>query len=168
MKIRWWILFLIYLAIIIVGTLAIQGRSPFEWVHVLVPPGKLRELLVYPLQHHHPVTFAKLLNFADRIGNFLLFLPLGIGVCFVFRRISPDSVRIPLFVALFLGLFLSIGIETFQYYVPKRIPSSSDIIANTAGAVFGCYLLIFRKMYREITATAQEKTKTQRIEKPNG
>ena len=144
------ILFLIYLAVVMIGTLAVQGRSPLEWVHVLVPPGKVRELLVYPLQHHHPVTFAKLLNFADRIGNMLLFLPLGMGIFFVFRRFSPDAVRIPLFVALFLGLFLSIGIETFQYLVPKRIPSLSDIIANTAGAVFGSYLLIFRKMYREI------------------
>ena len=154
MKKHWWILllicFLVYLAVVMIGTLAVQGRSPLEWVHELVPPGKLREILVYPLQHHNPVTFAKLLNFADRVGNMLLFLPLGIGVFFVFRRFSPDSVRIPLFVALFLGLFLSIGIETFQYFVPKRIPSSSDIIANTAGAVFGCYLLIFRKMYRKI------------------
>lgn len=157
MKKHWWILFLvfflIYLAVVIIGTLAVRGRSPLEWVHVLVPPGKLRELLVYPLQHHHPVTFAKLLNFADRIGNMLLFLPVGIGVFFVFHRFSPDSVRIPLIVALFLGLFLSIGIETFQYFVPKRIPSLSDIIANTAGAVFGCYVLSFRKMYREISAT---------------
>jgi VanZ family protein len=118
-------------------------------VHVLVPPGKLRELLVYPLQHHHPVTFAKLLNLADTIGNILLFFPLGVGVFFAFRRFSPDSVRAPLIVALFLGLLLSIGIETFQYLVPNRIPSVSDTIANAGGAVFGCYLLCFRKMYKE-------------------
>ena len=165
MKKRWWILFLIlflvYLAVVIIGTLAVQGRSLLEWVHLLVPSGKIRNILVYPLQHHHPVTFAKLLNFADRMGNFLLFFPLGIGVFFVFRRISPGSVRTPLIVALFLGLFLSIGIETFQYLVPKRIPSLSDIIANTAGAVFGCYILPFREMSREIKTREQGKTKIQ-------
>jgi VanZ family protein len=79
-------------------------------------------------------------------------------VFFIFRRISPDSVRIPLFVALFIGLILSIGIETFQYLVPRRIPSVSDIIANAGGSVFGCYILCFRKMYKEIKATEQKKT----------
>ena len=158
MKKRWWILFLIYFAFVVIGTLVIQGRSLFEWLHLLVPPGKLRELLVYPFQHHHPVTFAKLLNFADRFGNILLFLPLGMGVFFVFRRIFPDSARKILIVALFTGLFLGIGIETFQYLVPKRIPSLSDIIANTAGAVFGCYILCFREIYREIKTTEQEET----------
>ncbi len=160
MKKCWWIFFLIYFFLIILGTLAIQGRSPLEWVHVLIPPGKLREFLVYPLQHHHPVTFAKLFNLADTILNILLFFPLGIGIFLVFNHSFSDSVRKILIMALLVGLLLSICIEIFQYLVPKRIPSLSDIIANTGGAVFGCYILCFRKMYRKIKTTEQKRTTT--------
>jgi VanZ family protein len=153
LKTRWWILLLMYLMLLIVGTLAIRGRSPYEWVQLLVPPGRLRDLLVYPLQHHHPVTFAKLLNLADLFGNILLFFPVGMGIFVIFQRVFPDSVRKLLVTALVIGMVLSIGIEIFQHVVPQRISSVSDVIANTGGAVFGCYILCFRKMYREIKAT---------------
>ena len=105
---------------------------------------------MYPLQHHHPVTFAKLLNIGHFIGNILLFLPVGMGLYLLFRRIFPDSIRKILLAALGIGFILSTGIELFQYFVPQRIPSVADVIENTGGAVFGCYLLYFRKMYREI------------------
>ena len=156
LKKYWYLLFLVYVLLMILGTLAVQGRSFFEWVHILIPPGRLRSLLVYPLQHHHPVTFAKFLVLADTIANIFLFLPFGMTIFLVFHRIFPYSVRKILLTALLTGLILSIGIETFQYMVPKRVPSASDVIANTGGTVFGCYILCFRKMWREIKAAKQE------------
>jgi VanZ family protein len=156
-----------YLTLMLIGTLAIPGRSPYEWVQLLVPPGRLRDLLVYPLQHHHPVTFAKLLNLADLFGNILLFFPVGMGIFAVFHRVFERSVRKLLIISLVAGLFLSIGIETFQHFVPRRIPSVADIIANTGGAVFGCYLLCFRKMYREIKAIGQKNNASKSDEAEN-
>jgi VanZ family protein len=156
MKKRWWIFFLIYLVLLIIGTLGIRGRSLLEWVQLLIPPGYLRDLLVYPLQHHHPVIYAKFLNLADRLVNIFLFIPLGMGMFFVFHRTFPDSFRKLLLTTLFIGMLLSMCIEAFQYLVPKRIPSVSDIIANTGGAVFGCYILCFRKMYQKTRITKEQ------------
>ena len=145
---------LIYLASVMVATLAVQGRSLQEWVQLFVPPGTLRAILMYPLQHHNPVIFAKLLNLGLFIANMLLFLPVGMGIFLLFRRVFPDSVRKILLMALFSGLMLSTGIEIFQHLVPNRVPSVSDVIANTGGAVFGCYILCFRKLYWEIKTKA--------------
>jgi VanZ family protein len=161
LKTRWWGLLFIYLTLLVIGTLAIRGRSPYEWVQLLVPPGRLRDLLVYPLQHHHPVTFANLFRLTDTLGNILLFFPVGMGIFAVFYRVFESSVRKLLIISLVAGLFLSIGIETFQYFVPRRIPSVTDIIANTGGAVFGCYLLCFRKMYQEIKTPEQQSRQNQ-------
>jgi VanZ family protein len=78
------------------------------------------------------------------------------AIFLVFDRIFPYSIKKTLLTALLTGLMLSICIETFQYMVPKRIPSVSDVIANTGGAVFGCYILCFRKIWKEIkTRTAK-------------
>lgn len=134
----------------ILGTIVIQGRSPFEWIHILVPPGRLRSLLIYPLQHHHPVVFAKLFNLADTLINVFLFFPLGMTIFFTFQSIFLDSIRKIIIIALLVGFILSISIEIFQYMVPDRIPSVSDVIANTGGAVFGCYIFYFRKMWKEL------------------
>lgn len=150
MKKRWAILLPVYLAFVMLLTVAVQGRSLQEWVAWLTPPGRVRELLMYPLQHHHPVTFAKLLDAAHFIGNIVLFLPVGMGAYLVFRRMFPASIRTILGAALFIGITLSTSIELFQYFVPRRIPSVADVIENTGGAVFGCYVLYFRQRWREL------------------
>jgi glycopeptide antibiotics resistance protein len=135
------VLLFVYIALVLLGTLAVQGRSFFEWIHLLVPPGKFRDMLFYPLQHHHPVTFSKFLIVADIIGNIFLFLPFGMAIFLVFRQDCCYSLKKLLFTALAIGMILSLSIEIFQYLVPKRIPSVSDIIANTSGTVLGCYIL---------------------------
>lgn len=141
--------FVLYIALVIIGTALIQGRSLYEWVQLLVPPGTVHDWLIYPLQHHNPVTFAKLYRLADTLVNILLFLPLGMLVFLFFQRIFPHSIRKILIIALLVGLCLSSSIEMFQYFVPKRIPSLSDVIANSAGMVFGCYIFYVRKIYQE-------------------
>lgn len=139
----------VYLSLLLLGTLAVHGRSFQEWVQWLVPPGLIRTVLMFPLQHHHPVTFAKLLNIFDRMVNILLFLPIGAGIFLAFHRLFTYSVRCLLILALFFGCALSLGIEWYQARVPNRVPSASDVVANSAGAVFGCYLLCYRELLRE-------------------
>ena len=134
-------LFLVYITLVLLGTLAVQGRSFFEWIHLVIPAGKFRDMLIYPLQHHHPATFTKFLIVADIIGNIFLFLPFGMVIFLVFRRNCWYSLKRLLFTALGIGMILSLAIEIFQYLVPKRIPSVSDIMANTIGTVLGCYIL---------------------------
>jgi glycopeptide antibiotics resistance protein len=127
----------------IVGTLAVRGRSVLEWVHLLIPPGALQEKFVYVLQHHHPVVFARLLILTDTLINIMLFIPIG----FVLYRIVSPRTKLPiqalLCLAFGLGLSSSLIIEMLQAYVPQRVPSVSDSIANAAGMVFGCYLPYF-------------------------
>ncbi len=143
LKKSWRVGFIGYIGVVIVGTLCVRGRSLREWIDMLVPHGRFRDILMYPLQHHHPVTFAKLYHLADIGVNILLFFPLGLAVFLVLRRIFHDSIRTILVIALLLGMTFSIGIETFQALVPNRIPSVSDVIANTGGVVFGAYILYF-------------------------
>jgi glycopeptide antibiotics resistance protein len=142
-KKRWWILFLGYIVFMIAGTLAVRGHSALEWVYLLIPPGPLQEKLVYVLQHHHPVVFTRLLILTDTLINILLFMPIG----FVFYRlVSPRttlSIQALLCLAFGLGMSASLIIEMLQAYVPQRVPSVSDSIANAAGMVFGCYLPYF-------------------------
>ena len=163
LKKYWFLLFVGYAGVVIIGTMGVQGHSLFEWIHILVPPGRIRDMLIYPLQHHDPVLFAKLLELADTGINMLLFFPLGIAIFLALRTIFLDSIRTILIIALALGLILSIGIETFQYLVPNRIPSVSDVIANSGGAVFGCYMLYFRKICRELKKKEESHRKHESI-----
>jgi VanZ family protein len=147
---RWWLLFPVYAGVVIVGTLAVRGRSMLEWVYLLIPPGKIQEFFVYLLQHHHPVVFARLLECADAFINLLLFLPLGMVLFFLLHRFFPESVRVLLLLAVCIGFTLSLGVETAQASVPDRVSSLSDMIANTGGTVLGCYLPYFWKRYKEL------------------
>jgi VanZ family protein len=153
-KIRWWLLSIPvigYLGLILFGTLGVTGHSALEWVHLVVPAGPLRDLFVDLIRHLNPVTFDILLNLADTVFNLLLFWPLGMVCFWSLQRLFPDSIRVVLLITLALGLLLSVGIETFQALVPRRIPSASDVVANTGGAVFGCYFIYFRRVFRALT-----------------
>jgi VanZ family protein len=149
MKSRWWVFFCLYVVLIAIGTLAIRGRSALEWVHLLVPPGGLQDTLVYLLHHHHPVTFSRLLQLTDRLVNIFLFIPVGLAVSFFLGSRIRGDIRLLLLCALSIGLLLSLGIELLQTYVPERIPSASDVVTNTSGAVLGCYFPYFRREYRK-------------------
>lgn len=137
-----------YAIVLTVGTLVVQGRSMLEWVHLLIPPGKIRESLVYLLQHHHPVTFHRLLRFADVLVNMLLFFPLGLAIYWTFSQAFAKRIRKLLLLSLLVGLSLSIGIELLQFLAPSRVSGVSDVIANTGGAVFGCYSPYFWKHWK--------------------
>ncbi|MCP4401985.1 MAG: VanZ family protein [bacterium] len=144
-KIIWGILAIAYVVVVLAGTLFARGRSLQEWVTYLVPPGRIQALLIYPLQHHHPVTFAKLIVLGDILSNIFLFIPLGVIIFLVFDRILLYSQKHVLYIALFTGAIFSTCIELVQYMVPKRIPSVSDVLANTAGVFLGCSFFYIRR-----------------------
>lgn len=144
LKTYWVVIILIYAGLVLLGTLVLPGRSLYEWVQAIVPPGRIQDMLVYPLQHHHPVTFAKLLRCADIAINIGLFLPVGIGIFGGLHRYFPESKRLPFVITFCTGLLLSVCIELFQARVPHRIPSVSDVVANTSGTILGCYYMYFR------------------------
>lgn len=144
MKKTWWIIGLAgYGALILFGTLAVRGHSMLEWVYALVPPGRVQDALVYRLHNHHPVTFSRLLALSDYVVNLGLFLPVGVAFAQLVRpRVSWD-IRGLLLGALAVGLLVSGSIELLQGYVPQRVSSLSDVVMNTGGMVFGCYLPYF-------------------------
>lgn len=80
----------------------------------------------------------KALSLPDLVVNSLIYLPLGAGI-----RLA--TVRWPLVVSVLLatliGGALSLCIETFQAHLPQRVPSLSDFILNTSGALFGAVLV---------------------------
>ena len=145
MKYRYWLLAALYLALMIPGLLFTQGRSLQEWVRLLVPAGPAQNLLMYPLRHHNPVTFGKLLIAGDIVMNILLFLPIGMIIFLAFRAMFPRHLRLNIVMTVIMSAVASGGIEWLQHLVPKRIPSLSDVAANSVGALVGGLLLARRK-----------------------
>lgn len=76
------------------------------------------------------------------IAFFLPFGALG-GLTARETPMGPRSKRI-LLVTL-LGFFLSLSVETLQVFTRDRIPSSTDLVANTTGAFTGAWLVLRRR-----------------------
>ena len=147
-KYRYWLIGLVYAACMLAGLMLVRGRSLYEWVMFLVPPGKLQDMLVYPLQHHHPVTYSHLLVVGDVVINILAFLPIGMMIFLVFHRCFKYGMTTSLILTMLVALGGSAWVEYQQRLVPNRIPSVSDVMANTFGAILGGHLWIWRRQRR--------------------
>lgn len=145
----------VYFLLVLAGTVFMRGRSLQEWVIFLIPPGQIQELLLYPLQNHHPLTFSKLIVLGDIIANIFLFIPLGMIIFLVFDRIFLYPRKYVFFMALLAGAGFSIAIELVQYMVPNRIPSVFDVCANIAGALLGCSFFYIRQRKEKISLVLQ-------------
>jgi VanZ family protein len=87
-----------------------------------------------------PTTFFRQRIFdRDVVANIILFLPLGY---FFAAIVSPKRHRIffTSICAAGAGCALSLIIEILQAYLPGRYSSLSDVLSNTAGAIFGVFL----------------------------
>ena len=73
------------------------------------------------------------------ILNVAFFVPFGLFGGLAQSLATPWTPRRVLLVTL-LGLLLSLGVETLQVFTRNRIPSSTDVVANTAGALAGVLL----------------------------
>jgi glycopeptide antibiotics resistance protein len=75
------------------------------------------------------------------VANIALFVPFGLLVSAAAPRWSPWAV-------IASGFVVSAAIELGQLGIPSRVPTISDVIANTAGTALGCALLTWWRMSR--------------------
>lgn len=78
----------------------------------------------------------------DIIANLLAYLPLGVLLTLSFRSgIGKRFTLLPAgLCATSLGSALSFCVESAQTWLPSRVPSSLDLLCNTAGAALGALL----------------------------
>jgi hypothetical protein len=74
----------------------------------------------------------------DVLINVAAFVPLGLIVCayLVWTRTRWKAI----IMTVTMCGFLSLGIEVLQYYVPRRVSGTTDIITNALGAALGAAL----------------------------
>ncbi len=119
------------------------ARIPGRWVIVVVLLGlaAILYLRLIPFGFVWPghVPFDRItwqpLNLRDAPLNVLLFIPLGFGLSGVLVRRGRRSGIGPR--VLLVGLALSAALETTQMFIPERVPSLADVLANGIGALLG-------------------------------
>ena len=80
----------------------------------------------------HPT---ELVEFA---ANILAFMPVG----YLLVRSLPLGVGHPLLLATALGFCSSALVESYQLFCNDRVPSSTDLLTNTGGTVFGAWVAL--------------------------
>jgi glycopeptide antibiotics resistance protein len=117
----WWKLWLIWLAVILGFTMPwtnFTGHS--HWVMVRWIPF-----------YDHPLALS------DVLANMVLFAPFGFLLA---RHLSGSSPKRVWVVTLLAAVTLSTSIEFVQVFSHDRIPSTTDIVTNLLGAIFGSML----------------------------
>ena len=74
----------------------------------------------------------------ETLANFLAFVPIG----YLAIRSFAFGIKRPLLLAGLFGLAASFSIELSQLFCRSRVPSSTDLIFNTAGAILGAQLAL--------------------------
>ena len=78
------------------------------------------------------------LNIRDVPINILLFVPLGFGLTgWLVRRATPARRPLTAGHILLISLGLSATLEATQLFLPDRVPSLADVLANGLGALVG-------------------------------
>lgn len=81
----------------------------------------------------------------DFVANIFFFIPYGILLSLLlFRRFSLGPF-LTIIIVVFSGGFLSITVETIQFFLPSRAPAITDVISNMLGSGVGCLALLFKK-----------------------
>jgi glycopeptide antibiotics resistance protein len=85
------------------------------------------------------------------IGNIVVFMPLGLLIPLLGRRLSAAGA------VLWAGLLLSTSIEVLQWLFARRVADIDDVILNSTGALIGyaCYLLT-----RPVSASPEDSAET--------
>lgn len=74
-------------------------------------------------------------------ANVALFVPFGMLLSVAAPRWSPWAI-------IGVGCLVSVTIELVQLGIPSRVPTVSDVIANTTGVAIGCVVVLWRRMSR--------------------
>ena len=79
------------------------------------------------------------------LGNFAIFIPLGILLPILFNELSYIK-------TVFIGLFISIFFETLQYIVGFGMTDIDDLILNTLGCMTGAalYFALFNRPKKQV------------------
>jgi VanZ family protein len=84
------------------------------------------------------LSWPRYISFFDVVINILAYIPLGMyAYIFLRPRFGPRAAAM---LSVLAGLALSAAMESLQQYLPTRITSNVDLIANTSGAVIGVAL----------------------------
>lgn len=120
-----------------------------KWFSFNTP--KLTPILVYYIgQGHLDWLFHSKTVIVELVVNVALFVPLGLVLPFIFKKIS-------LLKAAMIGLSCSFSIELLQCFISNRDSTIDDLLCNTLGAVIGYLLyLLIKKLFPNFT----EKGKT--------
>jgi VanZ family protein len=88
----------------------------------------------------------------DVLVNIAGFVPLGLilSVYFSWTRLRSDAILY----ATLVGASLSFTVEVLQFYIPRRMSGTTDIITNTLGAFLGA-VLVRSEFMRKILRTAR-------------
>ena len=77
---------------------------------------------------------------SDVVLNVLAYIPLGLLARLHF---GARGTRLPPFaLAVALGALLSLAMEVAQFFIPNRVASLQDVVANTAGTTIGALLFV--------------------------
>jgi hypothetical protein len=109
--------------------------------HLLIPPSFRplhAEFLVAPwkdMSYDAP-------NYRDIVVNCLGFVPFGF--CFYFHRRCSGANRwfTDAMIVVLAGIGISLTIETLQVWLPNRVSSMTDLLANAAGTLVGVILAL--------------------------
>jgi len=110
------------------------------------PSDNLPRALIYApdtLPDHTSTVHPKILNtLLDFLSNVILFVPLGFGLtCLTWNRGLQGLKR--LLVISVAGACLSLTAESLQLFLPSRLPSVVDTLANTLGTGLGVQVFSF-------------------------
>ena len=120
------VLLALYLLVLFALTMAPTRRLPIQMVNLI--PFKT---IMAGIQRG-----GLLLNI-NVLGNIVAFVPLGVLVPTLGRRLSAPSA------VLYASAFVSISIEVLQWLFARRVADIDDVILNVAGALigYGCIML---------------------------
>ena len=103
-----------------------------------IPFEEIRHLL-HRLEHKPVSTQIVAVIVVPIIANVLLFVPWGFFTFISFYTINRPTVQTYV-LTIVLGLSLTLGIETWQYFLPSRVADVNDVIWNTVGTIAGAML----------------------------
>jgi glycopeptide antibiotics resistance protein len=130
-----------YLAIVAVVTLGPQpvDEHSDSWIWRLLSAAQAHQLTSW-------ITYDRL----EFLSNVAMFIPIGLFFLLLLGRRRW-------WLAILLGVALTIGIETAQLYIPGRVSDIRDVISNSVGAMTGVVagLLLTAPKARRLRMRAQ-------------
>ena len=122
---------------------------PLETVDGHIQPLLFDPSQIYPF-HINPVPFSNLNVYADKksmwteiIGNIALFIPSGIVIPIVYKKLNS------LWKTLALGAGISLSIELIQLFFYTRTTDTNDFIFNTFGVFIGyCIYALVKRLFK--------------------